>query len=62
MENIQLIITDKINFYDDKCTIIDNPTHIPRIGERISWIHESVVMVKDVIHDYDNNKIYVVVE
>ena len=56
---MKMIIIGK--FLEEK-KVIENATIIPRIGERIRTNYNPPPVVRDVIYDFDNNNIIVVID
>jgi len=53
---MKLIITDKFNQHNKE---INNPQHIPRVGELVRWIYVPSPKVTFVIYDFEAGIIYV---
>ena len=58
MKLVKLVITH--DEFDKQITIPD-PKFIPRIGERVAVFYSPPPIVKDVIYDYDNKRVLVLV-
>jgi len=53
---MKLIITDKFNHHTIE---VNNPTHIPRVGEYVRWSYEPSPKVTNVIYGFEDGIIYV---